>query len=64
MDFNEERESRQKIAADKERVADDLRALQRRNQQLLDQLEDKERQLAQAQQSIPAPATRYSASLN
>lgn len=38
-DFNQEREARNKIKEEKERIADDLRHLQRRNQQLLEEVE-------------------------
>ncbi|PSN31802.1 hypothetical protein C0J52_22316 [Blattella germanica] len=38
-DFNAEREARENLAGEKERLAEDLRDLQRRNQQLLDDLE-------------------------
>ncbi|KAK7792290.1 hypothetical protein R5R35_004867 [Gryllus longicercus] len=38
-DFNAEREARQNLAGEKERLAEDLRHLQRRNQQLLDEME-------------------------
>jgi hypothetical protein len=38
-DFNAEREARQNLAGEKERLAEDLRHLQHRNQQLLDELE-------------------------
>jgi len=38
-DFNAEREARENLAGEKERLAEDLRHLQRRNQQLLDELE-------------------------
>lgn len=42
-DFNAEREARESLAGEKDRVAEDLRHLQRRNQQLLDDLESYQR---------------------
>ncbi|XP_068083261.1 optineurin isoform X2 [Anabrus simplex] len=38
-DFNAEREARENLAGEKERLAEDLRLLQRRNQQLLEEVE-------------------------
>ncbi|GLV40567.1 hypothetical protein CBL_04368 [Carabus blaptoides fortunei] len=38
-DFNQERDARNQLKEEKERIADDLRHLQRRNQQLLEEVE-------------------------
>jgi len=60
-DFNAEREARENLAGEKERLAEDLRHLQRRNQQLLDELEAyQQNQFEQMQRQTPphtAPTT-------
>ncbi|XP_069682228.1 optineurin-like isoform X2 [Periplaneta americana] len=54
-DFNAEREARENLAGEKERLAEDLRHLQRRNQQLLDELEAyQQRQFEEIQRQVPA----------
>jgi hypothetical protein len=60
-DFNAEREARENLAGEKERLAEDLRHLQRRNQQLLDELEAyQQNQFEQMQKQAP-PSTIASA---
>ncbi|KAJ9577382.1 hypothetical protein L9F63_006062, partial [Diploptera punctata] len=53
-DFNAEREARENLAGEKERLAEDLRHLQRRNQQLLDDLDAyQQNQFEQIQRQTP-----------
>jgi hypothetical protein len=52
-DFNAEREARENLAGEKERLAEDLRHLQRRNQQLLDELEAYQQNQFQQMQRTP-----------
>jgi uncharacterized protein YlxW (UPF0749 family) len=47
MDFDEERESREKLATEKEKIADELRALQQENNQLNAELETLKKQATQ-----------------
>ncbi|XP_021932009.1 optineurin isoform X2 [Zootermopsis nevadensis] len=58
-DFNAEREARENLAGEKERLAEDLRHLQCRNQQLLDELEMyQQTQFEQMQrQGVPSAPT-------
>lgn len=56
MDFDEERESREKLATEKEKIADELRAMQQENNQLNVELEALKRQTPQ-----PRPAFGSSA---
>ncbi|KAF4521305.1 hypothetical protein B566_EDAN002309 [Ephemera danica] len=59
MDFNEERESREKLATEKEKIVDDLKTLQRRNQKLLEEVEEYKGKLSQTpnQQNTAASST-------
>lgn len=48
MDFDEERESREKLATEKEKIADELRATQQENKQLNAELETLKKQPTQS----------------
>ncbi|PNF21827.1 hypothetical protein B7P43_G08459 [Cryptotermes secundus] len=60
-DFNAEREARENLAGEKERLAEDLRHLQRRNQQLLDELEAYQQNQYEQMQKHAPPALVASA---
>ena len=47
MDFDEERESREKLATEKEKIADELRAKQQENNELNAELETLKKQATQ-----------------
>jgi len=57
MDFNEERESREKLATEKEKLADELRAAQQECQQLNAELDALKNQTSQPTHSNITPNT-------
>lgn len=58
MDFDEERESREKLATEKEKIADELRAMQQENNQLNAELETLKKQASQ-QGAAVSTTSRY-----